>query len=518
MIVNKNKSLVLLVGCLAISTFAVSGCRTSGFKKPNLAVLKFWKSPDAVAAKTPPPPARYFDPAPMLEEQVANAPESETIDLNSQRLNQRLNQTVASAADTVNTNVRSLNEFASGENLNASLTNAQKDFQTAMQDTSKASSSSIRKALESSQTTQWNDFELPADLESPKSNPRLNQSLAGLKKSIYDANGKLVDTTADVKNSIMNKLEQTKSSLPIANQFASPTKATAATPRPQSKINQFVAATTDKAKQISSLTPKNLDSSKPVLPASPPVANTFSSPFAKSAPAAASASNEQLKLVQAQVADANRQIEMLKQQLAQTINRNQPKVPSQELQAPVAQPTERLQSNPAPPQAFASTQQAPIARTAQLKTPRFGTTNYSAANYSTPDNSFAGTSPTNVLRAAGEKPQPTKTTTTGPTRAFPSTPYGKFAPDGKFGSTFSPATTQFNQPEQPPQPAASASFQTQVGSADQAMKFQASASSNFHPATAARRIKAHVSDVDIPDSILNGSGSYAPGSVHQVGQ
>ena len=96
--VTKNKTLILLASCISISAIATAGCCSGGLKKPNLAVLKFWENPDAVATKTPPPPARYFDPAPIHEEQVAQKTANETLQLDGQRLKDTLDQSLAGNA------------------------------------------------------------------------------------------------------------------------------------------------------------------------------------------------------------------------------------------------------------------------------------------------------------------------------------------------------------------------------------------------------------------------------------
>jgi len=503
MIVKKNKSLILLVGCIAVSTFALSGCRSGGFKKPNLAALKFWKKNDSVAATTkiPPPPARYFDPAP-LDEQIAKAKTEETIDLKSQRFNQELRESFAqktsSLANNTNANVRSLNDLVPSGQVNGSLSNAQQEFKTAIQN-KVPNGDTLKKVAEA--PTKWNDFQLPADLKTPVAKPGLNQSLAGLKKSIYDADGKLVNTAQAARNSVMKKIDQAKAPLTV------PTKV------PDAGANQFVAAAKQKAAELSPITPSQTDFKAPSLPQSTPIAGTFGANSNKPSSFMAdlknqSASNEQLKLVQAQVADANREIELLKQQLAQSIK--QPQTPIQPAAAPIAAVLPKPKM----------TVPQPVERVAQLKTPRFGTSSYSAANYPQPTSSVAGVSPTNILRANGQQARPSQPVTNQSAPAFPATPHGNFAPQGNFGSTSAPVAIPPSQHFNRPQPAAPVSFQTndfQTGGFQSGgtLTLKGSTSNPTQPTVGVAKIKTHG---DIPASILNGSGSYAPGSVLQVGQ
>lgn len=503
MIVTKNKTLILLASCIAISAIASTGCRSGGFKKPNLAVLKFWENPDAVASKTPPPPARYFDPAPIRDEQVAQNKADETIDLDGQRLKDTLDQSIAKntsqITNNVNTDIRSLNEVLKNKKnqLSTSIDNTQKNLQTAMKDSVK-NAGSTTKAVDSVKN-QLNDFKPAADLKTPTSKTKLNQSLAGLNKSIYDANGKLVNSSAEVKESILSKLDPTRNATPGA------------------KMNEFIAAANSKVAKAFSPKSNDFDFKAPSLPKSTPLTNAFAATAPKSQPtkiipaSKPSASDAELKKVQAQVAEANRQIAQLKQQIASSSN--QPKSLPVATVAPSPTPKTPVASN-----SFnAAPQRAPVERVAQLQTPRFGNSSYSAISKPKPDSSFVSASPTNILRSS-QQLQPSKPIQSAPANAqpaFPSTPHGNFAPHGKFGSTALP-TASPREPKQiglAPQPAAPVNFQADT---DNSMTLKASTPySMSEPTTGVQQIKSHI---DIPASILNGSGSYAPGSVRQVGQ
>ena len=517
MIVKKNKNLILLAGCIAVSAFALSGCRSGNFPKPNLSVLKFWKNPDAVAAttKVPPPPARYFDPAPILEEQVAKAKAGadETIDLNGQRFNEQFNQSLAQNANAlsngVDSNVRSLNQLIPKTPLktDGSFSNAKEEFKAAMQN-KVAAADTLKNAAKAPE--KWQDFKLPADLKTKNVKPNLNQSLAGLNKSMYDANGKLVNNTQQVKDSVLKKLDQTKGAI------------AAKTTAPENSLNDFMAATKEKAAQLSPLKSNQFDFKAQSVPNSMPIINQFVTPSApkttkppsfmanlQTQAPASTASDAQLKLVQAQVADANRQIELLKQQIAQSVK--QPPARAQ-----IATQTKAAAPIQTPIQAPA----APVARTSQLQTPRFGTSSYSAANYPKQVKSLSSVSPKNILRATESlRSNPAEPVSTEVAPAFPSTPHGNFAPQGNFGSTSAPAV--INHPSlnaAAPHSVAPVNFQTNdfQTSSNSWPALQGSTASSPTRTADVQKIKSHISQVDIPASILSGSGSYAPGSVHQV--
>ena len=509
MIVKKNKTLFLLASCVAISAIASSGCCSGGLKRPNLAALKFWENPDAVASKTPPPPARYFDPSPIQEEQIAQKETGKTIDFNGENLQRTFDQAIAKNTspiiDKPNTDVRHLSDLIKSNQGKTPVETLQKNLQTAMNTPVKSSGSS----------TKVEDF--PVKLKAPQAQAKLNQSLAGLNKSIYDADGKLVSSTKEVKESILAKLDPSRKSLP------------------GDKMNDFIAAAQAKGARISK--PSSNDFRATTLPKSAPLANAFAaksvSPPAPVKPAMPAASDAELKLVQRQVAQANRQIAELKQQLAQSQSRPQPQIqPQPKLQSqsqPNSWPTSpRIASvTPAPkstPVASANTfaaaaQQAPAQPVAHLQTPRFGTSNYSTISQSKPDNSFVSTtSPTNILRASNPIQQP-RTIQSDPTNtrpAFPSTPHGNFAPQGSFGSP----TANLDRAKQQglgvaPQPATAVNFQTE----DNSMTMKASTPMGTAASTfGVQQIQSHASSLDIPASLLNGSGSYAPGSVRPVGQ
>lgn len=507
MIAKKNKNLILLVVCIAVSTFVLSGCRSGRYQKPNLDVLKFWKNPDSATTttttKVPPPPARYFDPAPILEEQVsqAKAGADETIDLDGQRFTEQFNQSL-----TQNTDARSLNQLI--PETQGSATNAQQEFKAAMQ--SKITTADpLKIAAKALQKRQ--EFELPASLKSNNVKPNLNQSLTALNKSIYDANGKLVTNAEQVKASVLNKLNQTKDALPDKADVR------------DTSLNQFMAVAKEKATQLSPLKPDQFNFKAPPIPESRPVANAFATASAAKTvkppsfvanlnyqqPAQAAA-DAQLKLVQAQVADANRQIELLKQQITQATNR--PSVSAQIQNPPQTQPPV------ATPQIAAK---APVAPTAQLQTPRFESDSFSSAHYSKPANTLANVSPTNILRAAQPRTEPASTEAA---LAFPSTPHGNFSPQGNFSSNpLSAIPSRLNAA--PSHSVAPVNFQTndfQTGGAPLQQSQRSIVSSPqpiANPTANVQKIKSHIpSEIDIPASILNGSGSYAPGSVLQVRQ
>ena len=169
--VTKNKTLILLASTIAIFAIASAGCCSGGLKRPNLAVLKFWENSDAVATKTPPPPARYFDPAPIQEEQVAQKAAEETLELNGQGLKNTLDQAIAKNALPIGQGNNDFNlpgkiKAIQKEQVKTPIETLQKELQTAMQTPAKNSGSSTKAV------------DLPLNLKSPGSKTQLNQSLA----------------------------------------------------------------------------------------------------------------------------------------------------------------------------------------------------------------------------------------------------------------------------------------------------------------------------------------------------
>ena len=537
----------LFVGVLVVSVVGMSGCRTAGFGKPDLSKLAFWKSAGTSKSTLPPPPARHFDPAP-LEGQIAKQKfdGDQTIELNSKRFADSLNQKADSARDQIAAAAKSLNQpmrkpystdlDSSVADLksktsnrmaeyNDGLTNAQQDFKSAMAGTG----GSFKDKLANATGDDWKkDF--------PKS--PLKQASGGnsfkATNPVYDANGKLVATAQEAKNSVTDKLNQLNNSfksktaaatnqlakntektidavksksneLASSNQFSAPKQFTA--PKQFNASTQFEAPNQFKAPATFSTTPgfqtnthiSGLNQQKTVSP-----------------PAAVSKQeNLQLELVQSQVREAKLQIEALKSQLAQAEKSRVAPAPPQNMLAPTAvQP---------PSQSFPT--QTPIQttspeRVAQLQTPRFSNAN------SYPNTAFStnpGSAPANILR--NQQPSqngfaPNNTQQYAPQKSYPTTPHGEFS--NQFGSNQVPKGN-FAPPGVVPEKTFSATRTQQASPASfestgNAIVQQASTLGITKPSTGVSKIKSHISDVDIPNSVLSGSGAYAPGSVHAVGQ
>ena len=92
----------LLASLVAVSVFALTGCRSGGFTKPELSELAFWKKDgDAMASKSvPPPPARHFDPAPIRKE-MAN--KGEIVNLDGGNLERRFDNNIDEALKDIKT-------------------------------------------------------------------------------------------------------------------------------------------------------------------------------------------------------------------------------------------------------------------------------------------------------------------------------------------------------------------------------------------------------------------------------
>jgi hypothetical protein len=195
--------------------------------------------------------------------------------------------------------------------------------------------------------------------------------------------------------------------------------------------------------------------------------------------------NGELELVQAQVAEAKQQIERLKMQVEDAKRKASAALPTG--QSPIQQPL-----NSAPE------------RVAQLEMPSFNSV------YASPGSS--GFQPANVLRSGNQPllPQPPQSLVPQSppgnfSPSYPATPHGGFQPRGDATSTSSNIAPQTSGA------AAQAGFNSYLNQSN-----VMTAGSQPSAADSATRIQNYVSEVDIPDSVLKGTGSYAPGSVNAL--
>lgn len=513
--INQKTNTTLLLSCLAISMLALSsGCRTGGFPKPDLAKLAFWKSENLAFSskdkRTPPPPARHFDPAPITGEQ-----ESEIVDLNQDRLQRRFNNDIeemraeiSAAAKALGTPIRKPysagtdsieNEFAAntkssfeattgnvrsklngfGQQAKTELNAAQNDFQAAMNNTTDSMDNQFAATRNAAtdMTQGWKDnFSLPGTAPSQNN---VDNSLAAVKKSLYYANDKLASNPKpESSNAFKNGIGAFGGSLaPMKND-------------PADNLNQFSSNTRYNGAEVA----QN--------------ANSFS-PMGES-PGTQSTSEQDR--VQAQMAEAKRQIEELKKQVAMV---SQPKSVT-----PPAQPSTSsnafgpwIPNSPnnsfgtIQPDSMSTNQSVPVERVGQLQSPGFGSQfAANAANQSPPTNQLRSNQP---LRP--QRPRATPQPNAAPN--YPSTSHGVYQPrSNDFSGNFSPMQTAPKKNEITA-PGSQVDFQT---ADSDSMVVTANNSVPSNAGDTAAKIQNHVSEIDIPESVLKGTGSYAPGSIQPL--
>lgn len=487
---RKNKlNQSLLLSLVAASVIPVLGCQTGAFSKPDLAKLAFWKkNSDAVAQTVPPPPARHFDPAPLSDKK--SEPPTEVVNLDKSSLARRFNnnptQALSEIGGTDNEPIRKPyetgskstgNDFAPQvagnvrsmqEELNSfptsskqELSAAQQEFQAAMASAKESATRSLSKTKQSSNdfAAGWkDDIELPTGRQPEKKTPMpnsFNQSLAAVNQSLSKANQKMSEVGTNIGNTVKTKTNE------FNNQFkkniGTATKA----------ADNFMTGAKEKL----------ATAAKPLTGFAPP---NFAPQGVESTSNGASA---ELDTMQAQVAEAKQQIENLKMQVAEA-KRNE--VGAQ------FQPNQPLTPTPQ--------------RVAQVPGNDFKSTYGSGGSFAPPSK------PANILRPNNPTSPKTKPASlpgvtpvqNGLSPNYPTTPHGGFIPKSSANNTgnFTPpmAATQvgFNAPR-----------------TSQATVKTAESNANGQEGKASR-IQNYVSEVNIPDSILNGSGSYAPGSVNAL--
>ncbi|MFK7770278.1 MAG: hypothetical protein AB8B55_23915 [Mariniblastus sp.] len=531
---------------IAVSTFAFTGCRTGGFSKPDMSKLAFWKKNDNLAANTPPPPARHFDPSPIEGEtmngSINDGSKDQLVELNGAGLRDRYESSADKARTEINsslaglgkslgskqpirkpysssssdssdlanmsTAVRSkLDNFESSmdSKSNSALSTAQQEFQAAMggsiasnkvesktdfnstNEFAPTNSFAARAAEATKDTTKvWKDIPLPTGISSAASS--INQSLAKAADATYDANGRLTNSVDKVKDSFIaraNELKTNASSAVASNGFGA------------NEANSNGFGTT--ASQNSYAANNSASGSGFGTPTSQPFGSATTTPET----ASSSASQE----LMSQVADAKMQIAQLKLQVAEA-----QRLAAQKLAS--SPPPNQFQTDAKPfqPQPkFPSQTQAPVAQVAQLQTPGFSSQTSSMGMAST-----NSTLPNNVLRSAADSLR-TSTPATPPANNFapsyPTTGMDRFGSSNDFSSKTTPPN---------PMTGSQVSFQSNTGNAGSAVQqsSEVAASNSFYSnggvSNSATRIQNHVSEIDIPESILKGVGSYAPGSVNSL--
>jgi len=534
MYVNQKKNVSFLLTGITIALLAASsGCRTGGFTQPDMGKLAFWKSENSIFAsktqKMPPPPARHFDPAPVNGEsatQIASNDDNQTrfrnditemraeIDAASKSLSNPIRQPYSDSTDAVSefaSNSRASFESETGNakskldqfkgEVNSGLSSAQNDFQAAMSSTKDSLAStknSVSNAITNNDfmpsgavaksandmTQGWKDnLQLPTGIAETKN--KIDQSLASVNTAIYDVNGKLANSKTSAVNQFKERVSSFQQDLTVPKMNAA-----------AQASNDFQARIEDKIAQSKTLA--NEFGSNQLLPPSNSMATTNNG-----IGSTANQTQPELQMIQAQMEDAKRQIEELKQQIAMTN-----KAPSQGAST---------FSNPNPTGNSFAPVGSPGTRVAQLQAPGLGGQPGNQVAMSSNIGALSGRptstqSPLNPLRAN----EPFQPNTTQPAArpaepSYPSTTHGQFAPRGNdFSGNFAPMAPPIG------------ATPTTGGSAQ--VGFESSTNQslvvtpNNSPAvsTSASKIENFVSDVDIPQAILTGSSSFAPGSVQPL--
>jgi hypothetical protein len=537
MYVNRKTNVTLLLFGFTIAMLASSmGCRTGGFTKPDMGKLAFWKSENSIFAsksqKMPPPPARHFDPAPIegeMESQVATYDDDKQrfrnditemraeIDAAANSISKPLTNPIrkpysdtkdavselasnaASSFESQTSAAKSkLDQFKGEVNsgLNAGLNSAQNDFQAAMSTTKQTVDSAIdstsndfaptRSVAKSANdmTQGWKDnLAIPTDISNAKS--KIDQSLAAVSDAMYDVNGKLVSS----KSSAVDQFKEKVSS--FQQDVVTPKMNAAA-----QTSNDFQAGIANKVAQIADAGNSfatGTTNSTNAQPIEMPITG-FGSTTSNAAP-----TQPDLKLVQAQMEEAKRQIEELKKQIA---------IRDQAPVAPISSPSSS-NTNSGSTNSQMNIQSGE--RVAQLQAPGIGGQFGPSANHSSMVQSNSST--LNPLRSlqtqsssqlnSGQPLAPAQTTTPG----YPSTSHGQYNPrSNDFSGNFAPMSA----------PSVGGSGSAQVGFDSTGNKSMVVTTNNATSSLGTGKIKNHVSDVDIPNAILTGSGSYAPGSVQPL--
>ena len=522
-------------GLLATAILGTSGCKSVPFSlpkpslpklaKPDLSKLAFWKSENLMAKKgnLPKPPSLSFDSSPIRQAAAStrNSASREIDSLRSQiastkkQLTEPIREPYKYAAkDAVNKfakkNDLDFNSGSSSRNklpktafVDSKITQAQRDFQAALAGSSKAINKSIGNKVADLKTA-GNDFSLPKSIQSGKAN--VDKSLMAVNKSLYNAQGNLASAANDVVANAAggDQLSLFEQRLQRASEKAKADPAQLASSGSSSKSasNAFggvappkplapPAATTNNAFGGSST--KSIANTRPTPPAAPP--------------AAVSAEMAELKAQLAQLRSEQQKL-MQQQQLAAS-------QPSAAFQSLGSTPNVASSPNTIPPTTSVASPAASefVANLTARPTPKYPQMYPSNAPLRTASgaNNALSSAPQNVLRGnfspvANNAPQYPSSAPAVPSRPasssgsqYPSTPYNSYGtPSKKYSATTAPTY-------------APSAGNTQAS-------FQENGSSNLviTASTPVEPARTHVSEVNIPDAVLKGTSTYAPGTVHAL--
>ena len=465
---NHQKSkITMLFSCLAISMLALStGCRSGSFTKPDLGKLAFWKSDNfKIASKdtvAPPPPARHFDPAPITEDPSATDRDSEIVNLDNSKLQRRFKNDIEEMQAEI-------------EAANKALgTPIRKPYSTGVADSANELASKAKSSFESATETvqsQLDEFG--------------GQMKSGLSAAQNDFQAAMNNTTKSISNDFAATKESAKN---VAQDW-------------QNNIdNSFAAVNKAMDGAKNNLTGK-LDSQSD---------NSFKSGIGEFGGSLAPLKSDAVptkpkqELVQNQIAEAKRQIDELKQQVASSQPSTPHAFPAQGFSGDHSFDSP-IDNSFAGASSSSESSQAPTQgeRVAKLQSPGTG---YPLASSSTNDQT-----PSNRLRA--DQPDESKLSSTFSPQDYPSTSHGGFAPrSNDFSGNFSPL--QKSSPQKSATvPAVPVDFENTT---DGSMVVTANNAFSSAGTGSAEKIQNHVSEIDIPESVLKGSGSYAPGSIQPL--
>jgi hypothetical protein len=447
-----------------------------------------------LAKSVPPPPARHFDPAPLNGN--ANA-STAVVDLDGGNMKKRFENNIDEALSDIKLAARepirtpysadlkptdnelSANQFSpsAGNQTSGlgdfapptsgkSLSLAQQEFNAAMNQTSDTENDFAPKMKASNDfTTGWkDDIKLPTGLTATRN--RVDQSLASVNESLQNANRRMGEVGSSAVNSFQTRTNEFKNNIQ-SNVDAAAKSANDFVARGQAKLNSAI-------KPITGIATDN---------------NFSPSGFASSAGSSATSNQTtgdgDLELVQAQVAEAKQQIERLKMQVEEAKQKDR-------LKAAAGQTYNQNTLSPTPP------------KVAQRDMPAF------KSAYTNPG-SLAGPSG-NASQSTHQPALPNSVSALLPQTppdnfapTYPSTAHGGFSPQGIAPG----ANSNFAPPMQ--------SASTQAGfQGDSSKSDVVKANSQSPESDSASRIQNFVTEVDIPDSVLKGTGSYAPGSVNAL--
>jgi hypothetical protein len=470
---NCQYVVLTVASTLAMSIVCLSGCRSgmpqfSGIKSPDMSKLAFWKAQDE--EKVPPPPAHHFAPAPLGEEKVAENSKSSDIQVQFNK--------IAEAA-------REQKDKLAREGGSVSKPYKLPDPRAAFQKAATSEKSDIDAKAESAEST----IEI--------AQREFNAAIANSRKGIEDSVAKSSRTVTEASNTWKKDLQLPGQIAKVQNDFsAAQNEFNASMAKVNNSIFDSAKGITQNAKQMAG------DTLKKTLEPNLSAISQSTSSMLESSVAAAQNSADKIKAkglnefesAQAQVQAAQQQIADLKEQIAAA------KVKSDEM---IVDKTKQATEY------AAAAITKPIDRMAQLdlplaKTPADNTRISPIASGGS--NEFSSG---NRLRSGGNfAPSEDRNQSQPQSQAsYPSTPHDSFTPRKMSQNDFGGSTPSAGMLT-PKESASNGNFSPLDKHVVNASTTNESGI-KVSPAT-------HVSEVDIPQNVLTGKSSYAPGSVNAL--